>query len=324
MSHAEDAAHTDGDHGLMALVVRNDTLAALAGADGDYSPIQVDANGAVYVLDSNSAAIAALLTTIDSDTSKITACNTGAVVISSGAVTATLSATDNAVLDAIDSNTDYGAVVGEGAITAATLRVTQATDDDGVAHLATIAGDTTSLDGKVTACNTGAVVLTTGSAAIGKLAANTGVDIGDVDVTSISAGINTIGGVIGQHSSSTAYDGTTAATIKRSAVLAATGTVTIAAAPTTTKKIRVLALAVFATSATATSVYLKTSTDDILGDASNPISLAIDADGDNIPGFVLPWNPGGWFETVTADEALSIVLSAAQDVIVSLTWIEVA
>ena len=49
----------------------------------------------------------------------------------------------------------------------------------------TIAGDTTSVDGKITACNTGAVVLAAGSAAIGKLAANTGVDIGDVDVTSI-------------------------------------------------------------------------------------------------------------------------------------------
>ena len=45
-----------------------------------------------------------------------------------------------------------------------------------------------SIDGKITACNTGAVVISgslpAGSAAIGKLAANSGVDIGDVDVTS--------------------------------------------------------------------------------------------------------------------------------------------
>jgi hypothetical protein len=40
------------------------------------------------------------------------------------------------------------------------------------------------LNGKVTACNTGAVVLAAGTASIGKLAANSGVDIGDVDVTS--------------------------------------------------------------------------------------------------------------------------------------------
>jgi len=66
-------------------------------------------------------------------------------------------------------------------------------------NLATIAGDTTSLDGKVTACNTGAVTvsgaLPAGANAIGKLAANSGVDIGDVDVTSISAGANIIGKV---------------------------------------------------------------------------------------------------------------------------------
>jgi hypothetical protein len=42
-----------------------------------------------------------------------------------------------------------------------------------------------SIDGKITACNTGAVVLAAGTASIGKLAANSGVDIGDVDVTSV-------------------------------------------------------------------------------------------------------------------------------------------
>lgn len=54
------------------------------------------------------------------------------------------------------------------------------------------------LNGKVTACNTGAVVLAAGTASIGKLAANSGVDIGDVDVTSLPAlavGDNAIGRV---------------------------------------------------------------------------------------------------------------------------------
>ena len=77
---------------------------------------------------------------------------------------------------------------GEGVLSSQTLRVSLATNDDGVTHLATIAGDTTSVDGKITACNTGAVVLAAGSAAIGKLAANDGVDIGDVDVTSVVPG----------------------------------------------------------------------------------------------------------------------------------------
>lgn len=42
---AEDAAHTSGDPGLMALAVRTDSAAALATTDGDYSPLQLDANG---------------------------------------------------------------------------------------------------------------------------------------------------------------------------------------------------------------------------------------------------------------------------------------
>lgn len=45
----EDAAHSGGDKGVMALAVRQDSAAALAGADGDYSPLQVDANGALRV-----------------------------------------------------------------------------------------------------------------------------------------------------------------------------------------------------------------------------------------------------------------------------------
>ena len=88
------------------------------------------------------------------------------------------------------------ALAGAGAVATGVQRITLASDDPAVALLGTIdtdtgviAGDTTSIDGKITACNTGAVVLTTGSAAIGKLATNTGVDIGDVDVTSIVPGV---------------------------------------------------------------------------------------------------------------------------------------
>ena len=48
-THLEDAAHASGDRGSMALAVRNDTLASLVDADGDYSALQVDALGALYV-----------------------------------------------------------------------------------------------------------------------------------------------------------------------------------------------------------------------------------------------------------------------------------
>lgn len=46
--YAEDAVHSTGDTGTVALAVRNDTLAALAGTDGDYAVLQVDADGALY------------------------------------------------------------------------------------------------------------------------------------------------------------------------------------------------------------------------------------------------------------------------------------
>ena len=44
---AEDAAHSSGNTGIMSLAVRADAPATLAGADGDYSPMQVDATGAL-------------------------------------------------------------------------------------------------------------------------------------------------------------------------------------------------------------------------------------------------------------------------------------
>lgn len=45
----EDTAHTDGDYGTQVLAVRKDTGAAIAGSDGDYSPLQVDATGNLRV-----------------------------------------------------------------------------------------------------------------------------------------------------------------------------------------------------------------------------------------------------------------------------------
>jgi len=44
----EDAVHNSGDSGVMALAVRNDTLASLVSADGDYAPLQVNAEGAIF------------------------------------------------------------------------------------------------------------------------------------------------------------------------------------------------------------------------------------------------------------------------------------
>ena len=129
------------------------------------------------------AAIEVLQTTIAGDTTsidgKITACNTGAVVVSSSALPS--GAATSAKQDIAETTLNALEVLSTAAnVDLAAIEVLQTT----------IAGDTTSIDGKITACNTGAVVLAAGSASIGKLGANSGVDIGDVDVTSLPAKVN--------------------------------------------------------------------------------------------------------------------------------------
>lgn len=51
-TYAEDSAHTTGDKGLFALQVRNDTMASVTSADGDYSPQAVGPVGEVMVANS--------------------------------------------------------------------------------------------------------------------------------------------------------------------------------------------------------------------------------------------------------------------------------
>lgn len=47
--YAEDSAHTTADIGNFMLAVRSDALGPLVSADGDYSPLQTDANGLLKV-----------------------------------------------------------------------------------------------------------------------------------------------------------------------------------------------------------------------------------------------------------------------------------
>lgn len=86
LSKAEDSAHTTGDQGIQTLAVRNDTLASLVDTDGDYAPLQVDANGALYTNISNTIAIndAALAdTSIANAVNTLAAANTAEDVVAS-------------------------------------------------------------------------------------------------------------------------------------------------------------------------------------------------------------------------------------------------
>ena len=166
--YTEDVASANPQVGKAIMIERDDALSTVTPIEGDWIGLRGTAEGALWTQDFNSTAILADTANIDTATAAINAkLVTGTVI---GDVN--LGAVDNAVLDAIAASlaiidaTVFGAGTEAGA-----LRVTLPTD------------------------GTGVVKLGAGTAAIGKLAANSGVDIGDVDVTSISAGANLIGNV---------------------------------------------------------------------------------------------------------------------------------
>jgi hypothetical protein len=81
LGKAIQSAQGTTDTGVPALVVRNDTLADLSGADGDYTPLQVNATGALYVAVHSSA-------------------------LPTGAATSTLQTSSEAILTTINTSLD--------------------------------------------------------------------------------------------------------------------------------------------------------------------------------------------------------------------------
>ena len=149
--------------------------------------------------------------------------------------------------------------------------------------------------------------------------ADANVQVGDADA-SVTNPLPTNG----QLQSSYLFDGTTRCEVKRTNVVTSTDGADLIAA-VAGKKFRVLAMSITATAATVTNAYLEDSDGtDVFGSATGFLPLSVDADGDHVPGLVLPWNPGGWFQTPAANKDLHIKLSAAQVVVVTLTYIEVA
>ena len=141
----------------------------------------------------------------------------------------------------------------------------------------------------------------------------------------LPAGAAEVGFVGAAGQSDYAYDGATKCTIKRFHTVTSTSDTSIITA-VAGKKFRILSLTILGLSATVTNVHLETKTTntDCFGDSTNPIPISVDADGDNIPGVALNWNPGGWFETADANEDMAVILSAAQPVLICGNYIEVA
>lgn len=136
-----------------------------------------------------------------------------------------------------------------------------------------------------------------------------------VSLTSLPAlavGTNLIGSVSASTETSTVYNGTTPLTPQFANITASASGVTTIIALVAAKKIRVLAIWLTANAAVNVKWQSHVTPTDITGLAY------LAANG----GYVLPFNPAGWFQTV-AGEALDINLSGATPVGGSITYVAV-
>jgi hypothetical protein len=241
---AEDAAHSTGDKGVMALAVRRDANTTLADTTGDYAPLQVDASGSLKVAIISGAGSGGTSATDDAAFSVASGSGTPIMGLADettpdsvdegdvGVVRMTLTRALHVNLrDASGSEVSVGGgtqydedaahstgskVTGAGIVRKDTAAALAGTDGDYTLPISdangklwvNASGVTLTVDGSgvtqpvshagLTALN-GAIAGTevqvdivgsipAGANAIGKLAANTGVDIGDVDVTSVIPG----------------------------------------------------------------------------------------------------------------------------------------
>ena len=203
-----DAAAPAAPVGTTLVMERDDALSALTEIEGDWTNARASANGALWVSVDGSAAvtnagltelaaainassqmdvnIAASNATITVASHAVTNAGTFATQVDGAALTA-LQLIDNLVLaeDAAHVSADPGVQL---------LAVRKATP----ANVSGTDGDYEPLQvsaGRLWASAIIDTALPAGTNAIGKLAANSGVDIGDVDVLSIAAGTNSIGNV---------------------------------------------------------------------------------------------------------------------------------
>lgn len=227
---AIDTAAGATDTGVAILAIRDDALTTLTPVDGDYVGLRVNSTGALHVTgagggtqyqvndaggatDTGTALLAirddslTTLTPVDGDYVRLRVNSTGALHVTGGGGgteytedvatanpivgTATMMERDDAITTVAPAEGDWISFRGsaEGALW------TQDFNSDA------ILADTTSIDGKITACNTGAVVISSGTvttvsavtAITNALPAGTN-NIGDVDVLTVPAPLSTTGG----------------------------------------------------------------------------------------------------------------------------------
>lgn len=207
--------------------VRRDADTTLVDTTNEIGPLQMDANGRLKV--------------------EAFSGETLPVSLTSTTVTGTVAVTQSGTWDEVGIN-DSGnsitvdnaqlSVVGTGT-EATAMRVTIATDSTGVLSVDDNGASLTIDNADITSIKTAVEIidnaisgsemqvdvvaaLPAGTNAIGKLAANSGVDIGDVDVTSISAGTNLVGDVGIQPRTTNGFDTFMASGSDGSSILVAT------------------------------------------------------------------------------------------------------
>lgn len=319
LSKAEDSAHSSGEHGILALAVRNDTLAALAGTDGDYAVLQVNDLGALFV---DLAEFAG------------NAVNLGNGAVGTGTLRVTIASDTTGVLSVDDNganlSVDWGGTVPPiGAGTeAAALRVTIATDSTGLLSI-------DDNGGSLTVDNGGTFVIQEDGAALTALQLIDNV----VVVEDAAAAANPTGNMmmsvrddeVGSTALTTADNDLQALRSNRFGELkvtqipdstsefkyaiidaASSGNNTIQAAAGSGIKIRVLAA--FLVSAGTVNARFESAAD---GTAlTGQMNLVVNS------GFTLPFNPAGWFETGD-DALLNLELSAGVSVDGCITYVEI-
>ena len=220
----EDTASVSGHLGACVLAVRKDTPANASDADGDYEFVQMS-GGRVWVsatidssLPAGTSAIGKLVGNNGVDIGDVTinnASGASSVNIQDGGNTITVDAGSAAPVfvrlsdgaDPVDTipislngmvttlfakQEDTASASGHLGVSILAIRKgtpADLSDTDGDYEMLQISG------GRLYVTATIDAALPAGTNAIGKLAANSGVDIGDVDITSIAAGANTIGNV---------------------------------------------------------------------------------------------------------------------------------
>lgn len=123
--HLEDAAHVSGDAGMMPLAVRNDVAGTLAGTDGDYAPLQVDADGNLRVTGSFNSSVDDVFesgTEADSGASVVALANGSMTTVESVAVGAGVTYYITGMDYSSDDNTQWELVVMDGAVVVETIR----------------------------------------------------------------------------------------------------------------------------------------------------------------------------------------------------------